>query len=78
MKKILIAIILSLGLFSVVSFSSPVYAVQRVRSYYRKSSATYVQSYYRTNKNYTRLDNYSTNGNYNPYTGKYGTKNYLY
>ncbi len=78
MKKIIAALILSFSMLGLVSLASPAYAAKRVSSYYRKSSGTYVQSYYRTSKNSTRIDNYSTKGNYNPYTGKYGTKKYLY
>ena len=71
MKKIVVLFVL----FSFLLLAGTASAVTKVKSYYKKSTGTYVNSYYRSSPNKTKLDNYSTKGNYNPYTGKKGTKN---
>lgn len=66
---LIVAVIATTGLLFTSSVSAYSY---KVKSYYKKSSGTYVQSYQRTSPNTTRYDNYSAKGNYNPYTGKKG------
>ena len=73
MKKILFALVLSVGLLT-VSTSVEARTVY-VKSYYKPSTGTYVSPSYRTSPNSSKLDNYSTKGNYNPYSGKSGTAN---
>jgi len=67
-KLLLVALFLSLGLFSVADAKTV-----KVKGYYKPSSGTYVQPYYKTSPNKTKIDNYSTKGNYNPYSSKKGT-----
>lgn len=73
MKKIIFALVLSLGLLT--SFASVEARTVSVKSYYKPSTETFVSPSYRTSPNKTKLDNYSTKGNYNPYSGKSGTVN---
>jgi hypothetical protein len=73
MKKL----VLTLAVALVLAFTTNTFAAVRVSGYTTKNG-TYVAPHYRTSPNYTTRDNYSTKGNYNPYTGKYGTKNYGY
>lgn len=71
MKKVIFAILL----ISLLSVSASAQAKTiRVKSYYKKTTGTYVTTSHRTSPNRTKLDNYSTKGNYNPYTGESGTK----
>ena len=53
--------------------SNAVYAVVKVKGYFRKNG-TYVQSHYRSDPDGSFYNNWSTKGNINPYTGKVGTK----
>ncbi len=73
MKKIIFALVLSLGLLT--SFASVEARTVRVNGYYKPSTGTYVSRSYRTSPNSSRFDNYSTKGNYNPYSGKKGSVN---
>lgn len=76
MRKILLSVVLFLVIFFSVAKNNFALAYQRVRSYYKKSTGTYVNSYYRTNSNSYKYDNWSSKGNYNPYTGKKGYKSW--
>lgn len=77
MKKTIILSVISLSIFSLLAFVSPVEAkTVKVKGYYKPSTMKYVAPSYRTSPNKTKLDNYSTKGNYNPYSGKKGTVNY--
>ena len=71
MKKILFALVLSLGFLT--SFTSVEARTVRVNGYYKPSTGTYVSPSYRTSPNSSKYDNYSTKGNYNPYSGRSGT-----
>jgi len=71
MKKLIVLSIILSFVFGLFVFSAEARTI-RVRSYYKKSTGTYVQPYYRTSPNRSRLDNWSTKGNYNPYTGAKG------
>lgn len=72
MKKIFLAIILIVGVFS---FSVSDARTTRVRGYYKPSTGRYVAPHYKTTPNRSKFDNFSTKGNYNPYTSKKGTVN---
>lgn len=76
MRKILLSVILLFIVFFTTAKANSVLAYQRVRSYYKKSTGTYVNSYFRTHSNSYKFDNWSSKGNYNPYTGKKGYKSW--
>jgi hypothetical protein len=59
----------------IVLFSTPTFAGEHVRGYY-KNNGTYVQPHYRSSPNNTVTDNYSYKGNVNPYKGSVGTNRY--
>ena len=74
MKKILLAICTIIFSLFITAPLSSVYAITRVRGYFKRSTYKYVAPHYRTSPNKFKIDNYSTKGNYNPFTGKKGYK----
>jgi len=75
MKKLFIASALLLFLF-LFAGTKNAEAYVRVRSYFRRSTGTFIMSHYRTNVDHYRFNNWSSRGNYNPFTGRRGYKSW--
>ena len=69
--------ILALLFGSILAFASQAMADVRVRGHYR-SNGSYVQPHYRSNPDGNFYNNWSTYPNVNPYTGRTGTRRFLY
>jgi hypothetical protein len=65
---------------TLVVFSIFVTSVAHARGVHVRGHTTklgnYVAPHMRTSPDHSRLNNWSAKGNVNPYTGKYGSKNY--
>lgn len=69
---ILVAFILGLFVFALPNQAEA--KITKVKSYYKKSSGSYVMPHYRSYRDSYKWNNWSSKGNYNIFTGEKGYK----